>query len=161
MSFGRGVGLIPFILKHHLKLKAMKKLFRINKYYKSVSEHLVVAETEAEAHELSDNNPGFWDQNKEEALDTTTEVEEVQANEVFMMGGKYVLHEEGEPEHLNNLVERGEFKMPPIEEVLKYFKDQIKNECMSWLDVHHLQSLKDRIPEHEIELLQWAGVPES
>ena len=43
---------------------------------------------------------------------------------------------------------------------LEYLREQIKGECISYGEIHELQSLAGYIPEGDVELLQWAGAEE-
>ena len=43
---------------------------------------------------------------------------------------------------------------------LEYLRKQIVNECISLNEIHELQSLKDHIEPGDVQLLEWAGVPE-
>ena len=45
-------------------------------------------------------------------------------------------------------------------ERLEYLRKQIQNECISYGEIAELQSLKEHIDAGDIELLEWAGVPE-
>lgn len=48
------------------------------------------------------------------------------------------------------------------QERLDYLREQIENECISYFELAELQTLGDEglIPDHELELRQWAGIPE-
>ena len=43
---------------------------------------------------------------------------------------------------------------------LEYLRGEIRAECISWGEIAELQSLAEFIPADDVELLQWAGVPE-
>jgi hypothetical protein len=43
---------------------------------------------------------------------------------------------------------------------LKYLREQIRQENISYGEIDELQSLAAYIPEDDVELLQWAGVEE-
>lgn len=43
---------------------------------------------------------------------------------------------------------------------LEYLRGEIKKECISYGEIAELQSLADYIEDDDVELLQWAGVPE-
>lgn len=43
---------------------------------------------------------------------------------------------------------------------LEYLREQIRNETISWGELYELQCLADQIDPGDVELLQWAGVPE-
>lgn len=47
-------------------------------------------------------------------------------------------------------------------ERLDYLRGEIEAERISWYEVHELQVLAGDglIPDHDVVLLQWAGVPE-
>ena len=47
-----------------------------------------------------------------------------------------------------------------ISKTLKSIKKSIKNENISYGEIAELQSLKKYIDRNDIELLEWAGVPE-
>ena len=44
---------------------------------------------------------------------------------------------------------------------LEYLRQQIQNESISYNEITELQSMVDQIDPSDVELLQWAGVPES
>lgn len=48
----------------------------------------------------------------------------------------------------------------PIKERLEYLRSQIRAECISQGEVLELQGLAEHIESGDVELLQWAGVPE-
>ena len=43
---------------------------------------------------------------------------------------------------------------------LEYLREQIHNESISYSELVELQGLADQIDPGDVELLQWAGVPE-
>lgn len=43
---------------------------------------------------------------------------------------------------------------------LEYLRGEIRAERISWGEIAELQSLADEIDADDVELLQWAGVPE-
>lgn len=45
-------------------------------------------------------------------------------------------------------------------ERLEYLRSQIHAECISWGELAELQGLADEIEPGDVELLEWAGVPE-
>jgi hypothetical protein len=47
-----------------------------------------------------------------------------------------------------------------IKQRLKYLKQEIEAERISYGEVAELQSLKDYIPDDDILLKEWAGIPE-
>jgi hypothetical protein len=47
-----------------------------------------------------------------------------------------------------------------IKKRLKYLKKQIKNENISYAEIAELQGLSQYIDKNDIELLEWAGIPE-
>lgn len=49
-----------------------------------------------------------------------------------------------------------------VETRLDHLRVQIENECISYGELAELQDLGEQglIPDHEIELRQWAGLPE-
>ena len=47
-----------------------------------------------------------------------------------------------------------------IKKRLEYLRKQIRLECISYGEIFELQSLKEHIDNNDVELLQWAGVPE-
>lgn len=47
------------------------------------------------------------------------------------------------------------------EDRLEYLRTQIRGECISYGELMELQSLADEIDPSDVELLEWAGVPES
>ena len=46
-------------------------------------------------------------------------------------------------------------------ERLEYLRQQIRAERISWYEIAELQGLADEIEPWDVELLEWAGVPES
>jgi hypothetical protein len=50
--------------------------------------------------------------------------------------------------------------MEPVAERLEYLRSQIRAECISYSELSELQSLADQIEPGDVELLEWAGVPE-
>ena len=50
--------------------------------------------------------------------------------------------------------------MRTVKEELEYFRQQIRNEVLSYLDIIKLQSLKEYIDPEDVELLEAAGVAE-
>lgn len=44
--------------------------------------------------------------------------------------------------------------------VLEYLRGQIQAECISYGEIAELQGLADQIAPGDVELLEWAGVPE-
>ena len=44
---------------------------------------------------------------------------------------------------------------------LEYLRGQIQAECISWGELHELQGLVGYIDPGDVELLEWAGVPET
>ena len=49
---------------------------------------------------------------------------------------------------------------PGVYARLEYLREQIRNESISWGEIHELQTLVDEIDEGDVELLEWAGMPE-
>jgi hypothetical protein len=47
-----------------------------------------------------------------------------------------------------------------IEDRFKYLKGEIKKECISYGEIAELQSLAEYIPEDDVLLREWAGIPE-
>jgi len=47
-----------------------------------------------------------------------------------------------------------------IKQRLEYLRGEIRKECISYDEILELQSLKEHIENNDVELLQWAGVPE-
>ncbi len=47
-----------------------------------------------------------------------------------------------------------------IKERLEYLRGEIRAERISYGEIAELQSLADHIEPGDVELLQWAGVPE-
>ena len=47
-----------------------------------------------------------------------------------------------------------------VKERLEYLREQINNECISEGELVELQSLADYIEPGDVQLLEWAGVPE-
>ena len=47
-----------------------------------------------------------------------------------------------------------------IQERLEYLRGEIRNESISYGEIAELQSMKEYIDPNDVELLQWAGVPE-
>lgn len=45
-------------------------------------------------------------------------------------------------------------------ERLEYLRGQIRAECISYGELAELQDMADQIDPSDVELLQWAGVPE-
>lgn len=43
---------------------------------------------------------------------------------------------------------------------LEYLRQQIRNECISYGEIAELQSLAHAIPDGDVELREWAGLPE-
>jgi hypothetical protein len=43
---------------------------------------------------------------------------------------------------------------------LEYLRSEIRAERISWDELYELQSLADHIDPGDVELLEWAGVPE-
>lgn len=43
---------------------------------------------------------------------------------------------------------------------LEYLRSQINKECISYGEIAELQSLSDYIENGDLQLLEWAGVPE-
>ena len=48
-----------------------------------------------------------------------------------------------------------------IKKRLEYLRKQIRNENISYGEIAELQSLKQYIQKNDVELLEWAGVPEN
>ena len=48
----------------------------------------------------------------------------------------------------------------PIAERLEYLRSQIDAESISWGEIAELQGLADHIDPSDVQLLEWAGVPE-
>ncbi len=46
-----------------------------------------------------------------------------------------------------------------IKERLKYLKEQIENECISYGEIAELQSLKKYVGD-DVVLAEWSGIPE-
>ena len=51
--------------------------------------------------------------------------------------------------------------MTDIQERLEYLRGEIRAERISWSELHELQGLAEHIDPSDVELLEWAGVPES
>lgn len=47
-----------------------------------------------------------------------------------------------------------------IQERLEYLRQQIQKECISYQEIAELQSLAEHIKDDDVQLLEWAGVPE-
>lgn len=47
-----------------------------------------------------------------------------------------------------------------IAERLEYLRGEIRAERISWGELHELQGLAEHIDRGDVELLEWAGVPE-
>lgn len=47
-----------------------------------------------------------------------------------------------------------------MKERLEFLRQQIRNENISYGEIAELQSLADHIEPGDVELLEWAGVPE-
>lgn len=47
-----------------------------------------------------------------------------------------------------------------IKERLEYLRGEIQAECISYSEISELQSLAQYIDAGDVELLEWAGVPE-
>jgi len=47
-----------------------------------------------------------------------------------------------------------------IKERLEYLRKEIKKECISMGEIAELQSLAEHIDKGDVELLEWAGIPE-
>ena len=43
---------------------------------------------------------------------------------------------------------------------LEYLRSQLQAECISWYELAELRDLAEHIDPGDVELLQWAGVPE-
>jgi hypothetical protein len=50
--------------------------------------------------------------------------------------------------------------MPTIQERLEYLRGEIRAERISYGEIAELQSLAEHIQPDDVELLEWAGVPE-
>lgn len=52
--------------------------------------------------------------------------------------------------------------MNEVQDRLNYLREQIEQECISYGELAELQDLGDQglIPDHELDLRQWAGIPE-
>jgi hypothetical protein len=50
--------------------------------------------------------------------------------------------------------------MTEIHKRLEYLRGEIEAECISYEEIAELESLKEHIDSGDIQLLQWAGVPE-
>lgn len=48
-----------------------------------------------------------------------------------------------------------------IAERLEYLRGQIRAECISYGEIFELESLAEHIGQGDVELLEWAGVPET
>lgn len=53
-----------------------------------------------------------------------------------------------------------ETKMNEIKQRLEYLRGEIKAERISYEEIAELQSLAEHIEAGDVELLEWAGVPE-
>ena len=47
-----------------------------------------------------------------------------------------------------------------IQERLEYLRGEIRTECISYGELSELMALSEHIEPGDVELLQWAGVPE-
>jgi len=47
-----------------------------------------------------------------------------------------------------------------VKQRLEYLRGEIRKECISYGEMVELQSLKEHIEDGDVELLQWAGLPE-
>lgn len=47
-----------------------------------------------------------------------------------------------------------------VKERLEYLRSQIRAECISYGEIAELEDLAEHIEPGDVELLQWAGVPE-
>lgn len=47
-----------------------------------------------------------------------------------------------------------------VKDRLEYLRNEIRNERISYGEIVELQSLAEHIDKDDVELLQWAGVPE-
>lgn len=47
-----------------------------------------------------------------------------------------------------------------IRDRLEYLRSQIDAECISWGEIAELQDLVEFIDPSDVQLLEWAGVPE-
>ncbi len=47
-----------------------------------------------------------------------------------------------------------------VQERLEYLRQEIREERISWYELYELQSLADYVKPGDVELLEWAGVPE-
>lgn len=47
-----------------------------------------------------------------------------------------------------------------IKERLDHLRSQIDNECISYGEIVELQELAEHIPEDDVVLREWAGIPE-
>lgn len=50
--------------------------------------------------------------------------------------------------------------MSDIKQRLEYLRGEIHAERISWGELHELQGLAEHIDPGDVELLEWAGVPE-
>ena len=50
--------------------------------------------------------------------------------------------------------------MTEIQERLEYLRSQIEDECISYAELIELQGLAKFIDSGDVQLLEWAGVPE-
>ena len=73
---------------------------------------------------------------------------------------KKLVPEDYEPETVNDTDEHGNYP-GEAKDRLGYLRKQIREECISYEEVAELQSLKDYIEPDDVELLEWAGVPET
>lgn len=54
-----------------------------------------------------------------------------------------------------------ETKMNEIKQRLEYLRGEIKAERISYEEIAELQQLAEHIEADDVELLEWAGVPEN
>jgi hypothetical protein len=47
-----------------------------------------------------------------------------------------------------------------MSERLEYLREQIRAESISWSELADLQGLAEFVDKDDVELLEWAGVPE-
>jgi hypothetical protein len=50
--------------------------------------------------------------------------------------------------------------MSTLDERLEYLRSQIRAERISYSELIELQGLADQIPADDVELREWAGIPE-
>jgi hypothetical protein len=50
--------------------------------------------------------------------------------------------------------------MSTVQDRLAYLREEIRAERISWEEIVELQSLAEHIDPSDVELLEWAGVPE-